>query len=65
MKVENKWFVKVIHNQKPESMVVVCETQQEAEEIAEGIKAKVVFDPATDRIEIYRGEDWASAKLFK
>ena len=60
-----KWFVEIIYERRPEPRLEVCESLRAAREIAEQAAAEVDFEPTNDSIAIYRGEDWASAKLFE
>jgi hypothetical protein len=60
-----KWFVEIIQERSQESRIEPCGSLREAREIADRAEAKVDFDPATDSIAIYRGESWATAKLFE
>jgi hypothetical protein len=65
MKADIKWFVEIIQAEREDPRVEVCESRQEARAIAAEAEARVDFDPATDRIAIYRGKNWAMSKLYE
>ena len=65
MKSDIKWFVEVIHERKQESRVEACGSLREARAIADLAEGQIDFDPSTDCIAIYRGEDWQSAKFYE
>jgi hypothetical protein len=68
MKTGINWYVEIIQAQGPTGQAMriePCASLEEARKIAEQVEEKVDFDPAKDRIAIYRGVSWATAKLYE
>ena len=60
-----KWFVEIIQERQQQTRLEVCASLHEARQMADQAEGRPDFDPSTDSIAIYRGEDWQTAKFFE